>query len=163
MTNANAESRLTALKALLRERDVDERLSLTLLDFASTNMVEPCTTQTGQLPLSAVADAYAAVYVNPKDLSIAVDPSVAERAGASLGLRVEQRNPTTWYLHVRPEFLEDETHRPAVTELLHHAFGRAFQGPRWERGLPDRTLVRGAICPTCFLEQPAAGPCPDCN
>jgi hypothetical protein len=163
VTTAGAESRLASLKVLMRERGVDERLCAALLDFAKTNSVELCTTETGQLPLSAAADAYAAVYVNRSDLSIALDPRVAERAGQRLGLRVEQRSPATWYVHVRTAVLDDETRLATVMQLLGQAFDRAFKGPRWERGHPDRNRVRGEICATCFLEKPVASPCPNCD
>jgi hypothetical protein len=60
-------------------------------------------------------------------------------------------------VHVSPE--QATVHAPVVSALLDRAFDRAFHGPRWQRGLPDRQLRHGELCGTCHTEASVTGEC----
>jgi hypothetical protein len=152
----------TTLSALLSERGTDSRITDLLVNFAKSRGLERCS-EGDQLAFSAAADAYAAVYVTGSSLSIALDPDEARRARERLGFAVEERNQSTHYVKVSADALSDPTTVSEVRELLGIALDRAFAGPRWDRGLPDRKLRRGELCPTCQQEMSLAGVCDNCG
>jgi hypothetical protein len=151
------------LGALLGEREVDPRLVELLVEFARSNTVDICSDGASGLVLSAASDANGAAYVRKQSLALALDPGGARQAAQQWGFSVSERNPTTHHVSVKNVDLDDPDRRAAIAGLLREAFDRAFQGERWTRGLPDRRLRRGDVCPTCHLEMPASGPCPDCG
>jgi hypothetical protein len=152
----------TPLSALLNERGTDPRIADLLVDLARSRGLERCS-EGDQLAFSAATDAYAAVYVTGGSLSIALDPDDARRARERLGFGVEERNPSTHYVKLSADALSDQTTVSEVRALLDTALDRAYAGPRWERGLPDRTLRHGQVCPNCHQTMSVTGVCDNCG
>lgn len=152
-----------SLTSLLEAREVAAPIMEILLRFAETNAVEHCTAETKLLPLSASHDAYAAVYVGRNDLSIALDWDESQRVNERTGLRLEDKRPTS-YIHIRSDQLDDPAIEAEARRLLSRAFERAFHGPRWQRGLSDRSRRRGEMCPRCGVyELSVTGVCAGCD
>jgi hypothetical protein len=151
---------------LLDGHGVDSRLAAAIRVVASTHSVERTSLpEASPLALGGAADAYTAVYVHAQRFSIAVDPEVARKARDRHGLAVQEKTDTTWYVQVGAGDLPALA--SVVAELLEHAFVRSYQGPRWDRGLPQRpqTGVR-ATCSVHNIVRLPSGACsvdPDCS
>ena len=154
-------SHATSLATTLDSRKVDPRILETILRLAQSRPVEVCAEDTKLIPVSAAHDAYAAVYVAPNHVSIALDPDVARRVHERSGLKLQTKTTATSYIHVTADQLAE--HASEVSELLTIAFDRADRGPRWVRGLPDRKTSRGELCPRCFQETSVTGTCANCD
>jgi hypothetical protein len=154
---------LGAVADELAARRVDEALVTLLTDFAEGHTVEMCATGSSSLPLSAARDAYAAVYVARRSISVALDPVVASQLSKAHGLRLESRTNVTSYVHFRSDDLADADGRKLAYDTLGRAFARADKGDRWRRGLSDRAQSEGTVCPKCNLQRSIDGTCDNCD
>lgn len=152
-------ARSTSLAETLESRNVQPIIVEILLGLSQNRPVEVCNDDTPLLPLSAAHDAYAAVYVGSQHLSIALDPETARRVQDSEDFKLENKTATTSYVHITAEQLADPAIAQSASRLLNTAFDRAEHGPRWTRGLPDRSLSRGELCLNCFQEKSLTGTC----
>ncbi|TRW46364.1 hypothetical protein [Georgenia yuyongxinii] len=114
--------------------------------------------------VSAGVDHDTAVYVHPREFSIALDAQLAavvcrERPAA---FRLEAKSATTGYVHVA--YFDNEAVRWFVTELVSTALDRSrAAGPHARHGRgPSKPEAPVELCPTHNLEL-ANGTCWGCD
>jgi hypothetical protein len=154
---------MTTLGDEFDARGIDARIAAVMTKFADTHTVVPCITEVDNFRLSVAPNAYAAVYPSPAWIDVALSPAEAKAASSRHGLEVTKANDTTAYLRVPASYLDVESGRAVVFELLERAWDKAFHGPRWELGLGEQPRSRGEVCDRCFMEKPVTGVCPECD
>src|SRR4051812_22178722 len=116
----------------------------------------------GEVGLGAAVDAYAAVYVGKNGMSLALDPTVAQKLATDFNFPCRARNDTTSYVRVAKDRLADAAARSGVRDALEQAGTPSWPGPPWARGIRDRQpgqLV--PVRPVHHLELAADGGCGD--
>src|SRR4051794_17333925 len=88
----------------------------------------------GEVGLGAAPDAYAAVYVGRRGMTIALEPEDAAKVGSAHDLSLIAKTPRTHYVRVPQHRLTEVGVGAAVKAALDRAVQRSWQGPRWRRG-----------------------------
>ena len=151
------------LDQALRDHAIDDRVAGLVLEAAERRPVEPCWSSATEVALAAASDAYGALYVRRGSLAIALDRERARTLQLLHGFGVGDDGGPTARLRVSSADLRDPERRELVLGIVLEALDRSDDGPRWSRGLPDRVVRRGGLCPGCGLELSLTGVCPVCD
>jgi len=130
-----------------------------LSSVADVHGLHPCARgASGEIGLGAAADAYAAVYVSVRGLTIALEPEIARSLADAFGLARLAKNPTTHYVKVPSDRFADPAVAARVRVDLERAVQRSWEGPRWQRKSEGGALAKlMATCPIHNYQLPVTG------
>lgn len=96
------------------------------------------------------------LYVHRSSVSVALEPERARRAAEKIGGSLQQKNPTTWFLRLKPEVVT--ALYEYVLELGLAALAKSVAGPAYEGGQDAARGFAAArpICGSCHQYELAA-------
>lgn len=118
----------------------------------------------GEIGMGAAPDAYAALYVSRRGMTLALEPDVAKDLAGPLGLSLVAKNPTTHYVKCPTERYGEPAFTARVLEAAEVALNRSWRGPRWDRlGASSGAGRLQPTCPVHIYELSATGFCMGCD
>jgi hypothetical protein len=114
--------------------------------------------------MGAAPDAYAALYVSHRGITLALDPADAKDLAGAFGLNVIAKNASTHYVKCPSARFAEVPFADRVRLSAGRAVLRSWQGPRWNRiGEAGSAAKMQPTCPIHNYELSASGICMGCD